>query len=161
MDQDNRTAWDQLNHEIIACRTCPRLVAWREEVAQTKRRAYREWTYWGRPVPGFGDRNARLLILGLAPGAHGSNRTGRMFTGDSSGDTLYAALQRAGWANRSRATHVGDDLKLRDVFITAVARCRAPPRIDPPPKSWRAAGHFWSGSSACFPMCAWCWLWGE
>ena len=81
-------SWQQLNSEIVACRACPRLVEWREQVAREKRRAYRDWDYWGRPVPGFGDPDARLLVVGLAPGAHGSNRTGRMFTGDSSGDTL-------------------------------------------------------------------------
>ena len=116
----------RLEETIIECRLCPRLVAWREQTASEKRRAYRDQDYWGKPVPGFGDPDARLLVVGLAPGAHGSNRTGRMFTGDASGDFLYPALHRAGFANQSIASHREDDLMLQDLFITGgVPLCAA------------------------------------
>jgi uracil-DNA glycosylase family 4 len=134
-------AWDALNNEIVHCRACPRLVVWREEVARQKRRAYREWDYWGKPVPGFGDPHARLLIVGLAPGAHGSNRTGRMFTGDASGDFLYAALYRAGFASQPYASHRLDGLEMRDAFITAVCRC-VPPKNRPLPEEITACRPF-------------------
>ncbi len=121
-----------MNNEIVACRKCPRLVAYREKVAREKRLAYRDWTYWGKPVPGFGDPQAHLLIVGLAPGAHGSNRTGRMFTGDRSGVFLYQALYDAGFASQPTAVSCDDGLRLKNVYIAAAARC-APPDNKPLP----------------------------
>lgn len=121
-----------LEDEIIRCRKCPRLTEWREEVALVKRKAYMDWEYWGKPVPGFGDHQAKVLVVGLAPGAHGSNRTGRMFTGDASGDILFRNLYMHGFSTKPNSINLDDELELRDIFISAVCRC-VPPGNKPDP----------------------------
>ena len=120
----------KVEREVVACERCPRLVKYRREVARTKRRAYRDWEYWGKPVPGFGDPQTRLLIIGLAPAAHGGNRTGRIFTGDSSGDLLFRTLYETGFASQPHSVSRADGMKLKDAYITATVRC-APPDNKP------------------------------
>ena len=130
-----------LNHEVIACTRCPRLVGYREQVARERRRAYRDCEYWGKPVPGFGDPDGRVLIMGLAPGAHGSNRTGRPFTGDASGKFMFPVLHETGFANQPTASDRNDGLLLKDLYITAAVRC-APPANKPTPQELAECSQF-------------------
>jgi uracil-DNA glycosylase len=145
-----RPALAVLGDEIVACRRCPRLVEWRESVARDKVRRFRDEPYWGRPLPGFGDPAARLLIVGLAPAAHGGNRTGRVFTGDASGDFLWAALHRAGLADRASSRRADDGLTLRGVRIAAAVRC-APPANKPTPDERDACAPFLARELALLP----------
>lgn len=144
-------ALQELNHALIQCQRCERLTHWREHIAKTRKKAHRDEVYWGKPVPGFGDPHAEVMIIGLAPGAHGSNRTGRMFTGDSSGHFLYAALHRAGFANQPHSHALYDGLTLRRVYITAICRC-VPPDNKPTSQEIQNCRPYLEQEIALFPQ---------
>lgn len=144
-------SWERLNGRIVGCKRCPRLRNYCRRIVREKRKAYRDWEYWGRPVPNFGDSHARLLIVGLAPAAHGANRTGRMFTGDRSGDWLYGALYRAGFANQSEATDRHDGLILNDCAITAACHC-APPGNKPTREELGHCAEWFDATVAILPI---------
>ncbi len=146
----HKGGWAVLQREILQCRRCPRLVRWREKVAKEKKAAYAEETYWGKPVLGWGDSQAKIVVVGLAPGAHGANRTGRMFTGDESGRWLYRALWRAGWASQAESVSRKDGLELSDVWITAPVKC-APPTNRPTVKERDACGGFFDRELGLLP----------
>jgi uracil-DNA glycosylase len=150
MAERSATALEQVARDVIACQACPRLRAHCQEVARVKRAAYRDEAYWGRPVPAFGDPRARILIVGLAPGAHGANRTGRLFTGDRSADFLFGSLHRVGLANQPTSTRTDDGLRLKEAFISAVARC-APPGNRPTPEEIRRCLPFLARELAHLP----------
>ncbi len=147
----DKSALDSLEREITSCRLCPRLVVWREEVARIKRKAFKDEDYWGKPVPGFGDSQASLMVIGLAPGAHGSNRTGRMFTGDASGDFLFPALYRAGFANQQLSSSLQDGMQLCNSWITAVCRC-VPPENKPNPEEISNCSGYLSREFSLLPV---------
>lgn len=149
-DRADPAALQALEAEIVACRRCPRLVEWREAVAHDKVKRFRDEPYWGRPLPGFGDPDGRILIVGLAPAAHGGNRTGRVFTGDASGDFLWAALHRAGLADRASSRRADDGLTLTDVRIAAAVRC-APPANKPTPEERDTCAPFFARELALLP----------
>lgn len=150
MGKRRKDSWQNLRQEICTCEACPRLVKFRRQIARDKRAAYRDQDYWGKPVPGFGDPKARLLVVGLAPGAHGANRTGRVFTGDRSGDWLYGTLYETGFANQAESSHAGDGLRLKDCFISLAVRC-APPGNQPTPNERDSCRDFFQREVALLP----------